>query len=567
MPFIPFPEYRPDVDDFRGEHTQVLSGVLPRGDGYGPFSNLQAYAAALPAPCRGFIYARKTDGTIVVFAATANRIFRLDNTSLTWVPVSKVTVLTSITGSPGDAVFTLNSHGLANGDALVLSTSGALPTGLTAGTTYYVIQATANSFKVAATPGGVTPVTISSAGSGTHSMTYFYSDVPSTDQWQAFQFGNNVVFLQANSAPQVYDVSSSTAFANLGGSPPTARYGTVVGRFAVLSGLVSNPTRVHWSDLDGITTWTPGTGFANSVDLPDGGIVRGVAGGEFGLILQESTTRRMVYVPGAKPAFQIERIAEEKGLLGPYSIVRAGERVLFVSAQGFQEYYGGVLAPIGKERLDRTFLADLDTGSLHLFIGASDPTGTRAFWAYKSVGSASTAAFDKIICYDTTLQRFSPPIPVSGEYLAPLVKPGLTLDALDTISSSIDALGFTLNSVQAALAARLAAVDATHRLGFFDGSNVEAILETSEQGLEGRRMFVRGFEVRTDAADVVGSVRYRANAQAALSQTSESEINRQGVCPQRIDTKLARARMRIPAGTLWTYAMGIEPEFVTTGKQ
>jgi hypothetical protein len=49
MPFLPFPEYRPDVDDFRGQHTQVLSGVLPRGDGYGPFAGLQGYTAALAA--------------------------------------------------------------------------------------------------------------------------------------------------------------------------------------------------------------------------------------------------------------------------------------------------------------------------------------------------------------------------------------------------------------------------------------------------------------------------------------------------------------------------------------
>jgi hypothetical protein len=49
MPFLPFPEYRPDVDDFNGQHTQVLSGVLPRGDGYGPFAGLQGYTAALAA--------------------------------------------------------------------------------------------------------------------------------------------------------------------------------------------------------------------------------------------------------------------------------------------------------------------------------------------------------------------------------------------------------------------------------------------------------------------------------------------------------------------------------------
>jgi hypothetical protein len=113
----------------------------------------------------------------------------------------------------------------------------------------------------------------------------------------------------------------------------------------------------------------------------------------------------------------------------------------------------------------------------------------------------------------------------------------------------------------------LAAFDTSHQLAFFDGANLEAVLDTPEQGVEGRRVFVRGFAVRTDAAAVQGSVRHRANAQAALAQTAESAINGQGVCPQRIDTRLARARVRIPAGTLWTTCMGVEPDFVTTGEQ
>lgn len=566
MTFVAFGEYRPDVNDFRGQHTQVLSGVLPRGDGYGPFPDKQAFSSALPATSRGEFSARKSDGTIVIFAGTLNRLYRLDNTTLTWIPVSKVTALTSISNA-SPAVFTLNNHGLSNGDPLVLSTTGALPTGLTVGTVYYVINATTNDFNVSTSVGG-SAVNTSSAGSGTHSFTDKYSDLPSTDNWQFLPFGDNVVAINANTAPQVYNMSSSTAFADLGGSPPTARYGAVVGRFIALFGLVSNPNRVHWCDIDGITTWTAGTGFANYVDLPDGGVVRGGAGGEFGVIIQESAIRRLVYVPGAKPAFQIERLAEDVGLLGAYSIVRAGERVLFISQQGVKAIGAtGTTAPVGKERVDRTLLADIDTANLNLLIGAGDPAGTRAFWAYKSVGSSDTAAFDKIISYDTVLDRWSPPIAMTGEYIAPAVKPGLTLDALDSVSGSIDALGFSLDSVQAALSARLSIFDTSHQMGFFDGSNLEAILETAEQSIDGRRVRVRGFEPRTDAVTAYGSIRYRDNAQASLSQTTEIAINSSGNCPQNIDTKLARARLRIPAGETWTYAMGVEPDFAPSGKR
>jgi hypothetical protein len=65
------------------------------------------------------------------------------------------------------AVVTLNSHGLSNDDPVVFRTTGGLPTGLTAGIVYYVVNKATNTFQVAATVGGAA-INTSSAGSGTH---------------------------------------------------------------------------------------------------------------------------------------------------------------------------------------------------------------------------------------------------------------------------------------------------------------------------------------------------------------------------------------------------------------
>jgi hypothetical protein len=292
-------------------------------------------------------------------------------------------------------------------------------------------------------------------------------------------------------------------------------------------------------------------------------VVRGLAGGEFGLIGQESALRRMTFVPGAKPAFQIERIASDLGLLGPYSMVEASDKVFFYSSKGFYRYAGGVLTPIGKERIDRTVAAELDVGNLQLLIGAADPSGTRVFWGYKTL-SNSAATFDKILCFDDLLDRFAPQTQ-SGEYLAALVKPGVTLDALDSISSSIDALTFSLDSVAAAVSASLSAFNTDHKLALFDGSNLEAVLETPERALSGRRVFVRGIRPITDATDVRGSIKHRKTQQAAVTTSAETTINSDGLCPARVDNKYARARIRIPAGTSWTLTSGVEPDFVQSG--
>ena len=72
--------------------------------------------------------------------------------------------------APG--VVTWSSHGLTTGSPVVFSTTGALPTGITAGTTYYAVVVDANSFQfatsfanaIAATP---TVVTTSGSQSGT----------------------------------------------------------------------------------------------------------------------------------------------------------------------------------------------------------------------------------------------------------------------------------------------------------------------------------------------------------------------------------------------------------------
>ena len=68
-------------------------------------------------------------------------------------------------------VVTWNNHGLAAGSPVKFSTSGALPTGITAGTTYYVIAAglTSNAFEISATPGGAA-VNTSGSQSGTHKI-------------------------------------------------------------------------------------------------------------------------------------------------------------------------------------------------------------------------------------------------------------------------------------------------------------------------------------------------------------------------------------------------------------
>jgi hypothetical protein len=563
MPLLPFGEYKPDVSDYEGQATRNVRNVLPRGDGYGPFPDFAVLSQALIGSCRGAFYALKSDGSVAVFAGTSDRLWLANNTDYSWTPVSKGATVTISNASP--AVVTLASHGFAANDPVVFSTTGTLPTGLTAGTKYFVKTVlSANTFTVSATAGGAA-INTSSAGSGTHSVTWLYSSLSSDAQWQFAQFGNLVFATQKNAVLQVYNLSSSSAFVDTAGSPPQAAYISVVGRFLVLSGLLSNPFRIHWSGLNDTTQWTSGVNSSDFQDFPDGGIVRGVAGGEFGTVFQDQAIRRMSYIPGSPLIFQIERIAQDLGLFAPYSIVRAGSLIFFHSAQGFYKIApGGLPEQIGRERVDRTFFDDLDKTELRMFIGASDPRSTRAFWAYKST-SGVTTLYDKIIGFDYALNRWFT-ISMTGEYLLGMSQPGITLEGLDSISSSIDALAASLDSFAVSTQPLIAQFNSAHKMGFFSGANLEATLETAEQGTDGRRIFVNGFRPVVDASSVYGSASYRERVADTPTSLTEIAMNsRTGRCDLRRSTRYSRMKVRIPASTSWTYAAGVEPDIRQEG--
>jgi microcystin-dependent protein len=112
------------------------------------------------------------DGSSVSRSTYAN-LFAVTNPSLGTFTVT--------IASPG--VVTLTAHGLSNGDHIFFTTSGALPTGLAANTTYCVRNKAANTFEVATYTYATNTCTGSSINttgsqSGTHTLYYSPYGVP-----------------------------------------------------------------------------------------------------------------------------------------------------------------------------------------------------------------------------------------------------------------------------------------------------------------------------------------------------------------------------------------------------
>ena len=155
----------------------------------------------------------------------------------------------------------------------------------------------------------------------------------------------------------------------------------------------------------------------------------------------------------------------------------------------------------------------------------------------------------------------------SGDYIATLSRPGFTLEGLDSVSTNIDALAFSLDDVALSALPKVAIVDSSHRLGFCTGANLEATLDTSEQALDGRRLRAKGLRPITDATTCYGSIGARESTQGTVTFGNEHAVNDKGLCPTNVSTRLARARLRIPAGVAWSFASGIEPAFAQEGRR
>ena len=60
----------------------------------------------------------------------------------------------------------------------------------------------------------------------------------------------------------------------------------------------SQVRKVRNSGINDATSWTLGVSLCDEQEFPDGGRITGIAGGEFGYVVQEKSVRQMIFQPG-----------------------------------------------------------------------------------------------------------------------------------------------------------------------------------------------------------------------------------------------------------------------------
>jgi len=265
------------------------------------------------------------------------------------------------------------------------------------------------------------------------------------DRFRFTQFGNVIIGTNFSDPMQAYTLGTSTAFADLAAGAPVCKFLTVVRDFVVTAFTTESstvyPSRVRWSGINDETAWgTSQVTQADFQDIPDGGPIVGIRGGEFGLVFMEKGISRMSYI-GTPFIFQFDNISRGKGCIAAGSIAQTQGVTFFLSDDGFYLCDGQQIQAIGSEKVDRWFFANADESAFDTMSAAVDPVRKLIIWNFKT-----TFAQRQLIIYNFKTQKWTYG-DAGADYISDASTAATTLEGLDSISTSIDALPVSLDSI------------------------------------------------------------------------------------------------------------------------
>ena len=374
-------------------------------------------------------------------------------------------------------------------------------------------------------------------------------------RWNFVQFGDNVVCLNGSTTQNV-DLNAGTASALSGA--PTAISGCVVGDHVVLAQPNGDISKVRWSAFNDHTAWTLGVDQAGEQPMLTGGEVMGVAGGEYGVILQRQRLVRMTRTGEADLPFQFDEISDNIGCASKNSIAAVGRTVFFLSDRGFFALDDGQAPrPIGKEVFDETFRAELGEDQFERVWAAVDPKATRVYWGIP--GGTGT-----VWGYDWALQKpFTLELPFDGLFAG--FENSTDLDSLTATYPDLDAMPFTLDDPRWSGGAPRFYLVQEGQVGTLGGGNLTASFTAENVQLGKHNVRIHGAWPETDAtAGVVLSITEKQRRGDGGRVRSGSNMQTSGRIPIRVNGKFLDVTMTVNNPD-WTYIEGVTFEATAGG--
>lgn len=375
----------------------------------------------------------------------------------------------------------------------------------------------------------------------------------SDECWTFAKFGEKVVAVNWNDAPQIITLGTSN-FAALGGSPPKARAVAVVGDFVVLGNINDGTSRfntVKWSAFGDEATWT-GTP-NNQSDEQDlegnyGAIVR-IIGGSSGLVFRERGIVRMER-EGPPTVFGMYTVERQRGAISCGAVCDAGNAVFYISNDDFYVFDGQTSQNIGTQKIAKTFFADLNGSYVHRITSAADVQRSVVMWSYPGAFNDNGQP-NKIILYHWKSGSWAF-AETEANALYAHISPGYTLDGLDSLSGSLDALSASLDAA-AYQGGRLSlgAFNSSHNSATFEGAALTATIESKEiDGGPGAAVFIDSVRPIVEGGSATITIQHgiRARQTDDVSWGSSQSVNSDGAYDVRAGARYHRFRATIANG-------------------
>lgn len=391
------------------------------------------------------------------------------------------------------------------------------------------------------------------------------------EQWRFVKFGSDVIACGSDDDTlQKFTIGTDTAFSAISGAP-AARHMAVVRDFVVTANVTyggsTHRSRVRWSQINDSNSWTVGTAQADVQDIADAGHITGLVGGEFGVVLLERGIARMQYV-GSPLIFTFEKVETGHGCNYANSVAALGPtQIFYLADDGFFFFDGNKSIPIGAEKVDNFFFDDLSFKYINRLSAVIDPENQTVMWSYTS--RASTGEPDRILVYNYAVQKWSI-VHLDHEFLGASLTPNMTVEGLDNLSSSLDALTASLDSRFYAGGFFQLSASKDKKLQTLTGEQLDAVLETREfEAAPLRQSVIRGVTPYVTSRDVAPTLSIQVGSRSRqVDTTSYGDavgLNDDNNCPVRASGRYHR--VRVSASGTWRYALGVDVDAVALGKR
>ena len=250
---------------------------------------------------------------------------------------------------------------------IVFETTGALPTGLLVGTTYYTRYVSSTTFNLSLTPTGALIITTGSQ-SGVHSIS---------------QRG---VLLSA--LPNASGVPLSQNFFLVSDA---SRFVICFGTNDIGSSTV-NPMLVRWSDQEDPALWTPAiTNQSGSITLSHGSsIVTAIQSKQEIVIFTDSALYSLQYL-GPPYVWGSQLLADNTSLAGPNAVTLAAGTIYWMGVDKFYKY-DGRLQTLNCDLL-RYVYNDIDRTQFEQVYASTNEGFSEVWWFYPSNGSTTNDSY------------------------------------------------------------------------------------------------------------------------------------------------------------------------------